>query len=72
MTPPPGSFDDSDFSILKVLIERYGLSRLIAALSRICLWQAERADVMQRGREAVNEWRKDASLLTRVLIQLNH
>ncbi|MBD2103975.1 hypothetical protein [Leptolyngbya sp. FACHB-261] len=66
------SFSNSDFEILVVLVERYSLSTLIAVLSRICLRQAERSEVVTRGREAIREWRRDASILTKALLQLHH
>ncbi|MBD2103261.1 hypothetical protein [Leptolyngbya sp. FACHB-261] len=73
MNPVDGpSFSESDFEILVILVERYTLSTVIAALSRICLRWAERTEIMVQGRDAIREWRKDAGTLTKALIQLHH
>ncbi|MBD2103070.1 hypothetical protein [Leptolyngbya sp. FACHB-261] len=69
---PAATFNESDFNILLILVERYTLSTVLAALSRICLRQAERFETTQQSRETIREWREDASILTKALIQLNH
>ncbi|MBD2099434.1 hypothetical protein [Leptolyngbya sp. FACHB-261] len=66
------AFSDSDLNILKVLMQRYSLSTLVAALSRICFWQAEQAASQQQNRETIREWREDASILNKTVVQLNH
>ncbi|MBD2104684.1 hypothetical protein [Leptolyngbya sp. FACHB-261] len=66
------TFSDSDLHILSVLMQRYSLSVIVAALSRICLWQAEQAATQHQNRETIREWREDASILNKTVVQLNH
>ncbi|MBD2104493.1 hypothetical protein [Leptolyngbya sp. FACHB-261] len=66
------AFSDNDLNILRVLMQRYSLSVLIAALSRICLCQAEQAVAQHHNRETIREWREDASILNKTIVQLNH
>ncbi|MBD2104722.1 hypothetical protein [Leptolyngbya sp. FACHB-261] len=73
MSQIPGStFDERDFNLLLTLVERYTLSTVIAALSRICLRSAARNEVLHQAQDSTSEWRKDASILTKALIQLKH
>ncbi|MBD2101371.1 hypothetical protein [Leptolyngbya sp. FACHB-261] len=70
--PAKPKFDDSDLNILIVLMQRYGLSTVIAALGRLCYHQAEQATAQQQSRETIREWREDASILNKAVVQLNH
>ncbi|MBD2102632.1 hypothetical protein [Leptolyngbya sp. FACHB-261] len=65
-------FSDSDLNILKVLMQRYSLSVVVAALNRICFGQAEQAVAQQRNRETIRAWREDVSILNKTVVQLNH
>ncbi|MBD2104945.1 hypothetical protein [Leptolyngbya sp. FACHB-261] len=69
---PAPTFSDSDLNILRVLMQRYSLSAVVAALSRICFWQAEQAVTQRQNRETIREWREDASILNKTVVQLNH
>lgn len=70
MTNSPAHFSDSDFTILEVLVDRYSISIVTAALSKICLRRAERVRLTFQDRLTEREWRQNAALLMKVMLNL--